>query len=67
VAEERSLLDIAGGQRHPGAQGPRRVSVCLVGVGKLVTVCEQAAHILAGKGLDATVWDARVASPLDPP
>ena len=40
--------------------------VCLVGIGKLVAACEQAAHILAARGVDATVWDARVASPLDP-
>ncbi len=40
--------------------------VCLIGVGKLVAACEHAARILAGKGVDATVWDARVPSPLDP-
>ena len=40
--------------------------VCLIGVGKLVSTSEQAAHILAAKGVDATVWDARVATPLDP-
>jgi 1-deoxy-D-xylulose-5-phosphate synthase len=40
--------------------------ICLVGVGKLVAACEQAAHILDARGVDATVWDARVASPLDP-
>ena len=40
--------------------------VCLIGVGKLVGACEQAAYILAGEGINATVWDARVASPLDP-
>jgi 1-deoxy-D-xylulose-5-phosphate synthase len=40
--------------------------VCLIGVGKLVAACEQAARLLLSKGVDATVWDARVASPLDP-
>lgn len=40
--------------------------VCLLGVGKLVAACEEAARILVGEGVDATVWDARVASPLDP-
>ena len=34
--------------------------VCLVGIGKLLGACEQAAQILAGHGVDATVWDARV-------
>jgi len=40
--------------------------VCLLGVGKLVSACEDAARILAGQGIDATVWDVRVVSPLDP-
>jgi 1-deoxy-D-xylulose-5-phosphate synthase len=39
--------------------------VCLVGIGKLLGACEQAAQILAGHGVDATVWDARVVAPLD--
>ena len=41
-------------------------SVCLVGVGKLVAACQQAATRLADQGIDATVWDVRVVSPLDP-
>ena len=40
--------------------------VCLLGVGKLVEACENAASLLAARGIDATVWDVRVASPLDP-
>ncbi len=40
--------------------------VCLLGVGKLVAACEDAARILGGVGVEATVWDVRVASPLDP-
>jgi 1-deoxy-D-xylulose-5-phosphate synthase len=40
--------------------------VCLLGVGKLVAACEDAARILAGQGVPATVWDVRVVSPLDP-
>jgi 1-deoxy-D-xylulose-5-phosphate synthase len=39
--------------------------VCLLGVGKLVAPCEEAARILAGEGVEATVWDARAVSPLD--
>jgi 1-deoxy-D-xylulose-5-phosphate synthase len=39
--------------------------VCLIGIGKLVAECEHAARLLAGHGVDATVWDARVAAPLD--
>ena len=40
--------------------------VCLLGVGKLVAACEEAADLLAAAGVDATVWDVRVAAPLDP-
>ena len=41
-------------------------SVCLLGVGKLLRACEQAAEELAGTGIHATVWDVRVVSPADP-
>jgi 1-deoxy-D-xylulose-5-phosphate synthase len=40
-------------------------SVCLLGVGKTVAACLSAADELAGEGIDATVWDARVVSPPD--
>jgi 1-deoxy-D-xylulose-5-phosphate synthase len=40
--------------------------VCLIGVGKLLAACEQAAEALADHGIDATVWDARLVAPLDP-
>ena len=59
-------------QRGPAGSGlrARRLrrggDVCLLGVGKLVKACEDAAELLAGHGVDATVWDVRVASPLDP-
>ena len=33
-------------------------SACLIGVGKLVAACEQAAELLAAHGVDVTVWDA---------
>jgi 1-deoxy-D-xylulose-5-phosphate synthase len=62
--DARSMPIVGGGIRA------RRVrsgsEVCLVGVGKLVAACEDAALILAAEGVEATVWDARVASPLDP-
>ena len=41
-------------------------SVCLVGVGKSVGACLDAADELAAEGIDATVWDVRVVSPPDP-
>ena len=40
--------------------------VCLIGVGKMLEACEQAAEILSASGIEATVWDARIVSPLDP-
>jgi 1-deoxy-D-xylulose-5-phosphate synthase len=40
--------------------------VCLLGVGKLVEACEEAACLLEGDGIAATVWDVRAAAPLDP-
>jgi 1-deoxy-D-xylulose-5-phosphate synthase len=40
-------------------------SVCLIGVGKMVGPCLDAADELAREGVRATVWDARVISPPD--
>ncbi|MBI2709628.1 MAG: 1-deoxy-D-xylulose-5-phosphate synthase [Actinobacteria bacterium] len=40
--------------------------VCLVGVGKMLAVAEEAAERLAAGGIGCTVWDPRVVKPLDP-
>ncbi len=40
-------------------------SVCLLGVGKMVGFCLDAADELAADGIDATVWDVRVVCPPD--
>jgi 1-deoxy-D-xylulose-5-phosphate synthase len=40
--------------------------VCLIGVGKLLQACEEAAGLLAAEGVVATVWDPRAVQPLDP-
>ncbi|MBX3286304.1 MAG: 1-deoxy-D-xylulose-5-phosphate synthase [Actinobacteria bacterium] len=40
--------------------------VCLVGVGKMLGPCLEAADLLAADGIEATVWDPRVVKPLDP-
>ncbi len=40
-------------------------SVCLLGVGKAVGACVDAADELAAAGIDATVWDVRVVTPPD--
>ena len=38
--------------------------LCLIGVGKMLEACDQAAELLADDGVDATVWDPRAVSPL---
>jgi 1-deoxy-D-xylulose-5-phosphate synthase len=40
-------------------------TVCLLGVGKAVGACVDAADELAAEGTDATVWDVRVVTPTD--
>ncbi len=48
----------------------RRISegsdVCIIGVGKMVASATEAAMLLEADGISATVWDPRVAKPLDP-
>ena len=39
--------------------------VCLIGVGKMLASCLEAAEVLAAEGIEATVWDPRVIKPLD--
>ena len=39
--------------------------VCILAVGKMVEAAEEAASVLAGQGIEATVWDPRVVTPLD--
>jgi len=39
--------------------------VCLLAVGKMLAAAREAAEILAAEGIEATVWDVRVAKPLD--
>jgi 1-deoxy-D-xylulose-5-phosphate synthase len=41
-------------------------AVCVLALGKLVGPAERAAAALADEGLDITLWDIRVAKPLDP-
>lgn len=40
--------------------------ICLVGVGKMLWPCLEAADRLAADGIEATVWDPRVIKPFDP-
>lgn len=39
--------------------------VCLVGVGKMLEACTEAALVLEEEGISCTVWDPRVVHPLD--
>jgi len=39
--------------------------VCLMAVGKMLAAAREAAEALAAEGVEATVWDVRVAKPLD--
>jgi 1-deoxy-D-xylulose-5-phosphate synthase len=39
--------------------------VCILAVGKMLAAARAAADELAAEGIDATVWDVRVAKPLD--
>ena len=40
--------------------------VCLIGVGKLLAACSEAAGLLERAGVGASVWDPRSVAPLDP-
>ena len=39
--------------------------LCLIGIGKMLEPCLEAADRLAADGIEATVWDPRVIKPLD--
>jgi 1-deoxy-D-xylulose-5-phosphate synthase len=41
-------------------------SVCILAIGKMVAPAEAAARDLSAQGVEATVWDVRCCSPLDP-
>ncbi|MDH3708223.1 MAG: 1-deoxy-D-xylulose-5-phosphate synthase [Acidimicrobiia bacterium] len=46
-----------------GGDSTRRL--CLIGVGKMLEACLDAADSLTDHGIDATVWDPRIVKPLD--
>jgi 1-deoxy-D-xylulose-5-phosphate synthase len=47
------------------AGGPAAESVCVLAIGKLLAPAEKAAEVVAGDGIDVTVWDVRSCAPLD--
>jgi 1-deoxy-D-xylulose-5-phosphate synthase len=40
-------------------------SLCLIGTGKMLEACLEAAESLSDEGIEATVWDPRIVKPLD--
>ena len=62
-SEARSSVEVGRGLKARKIRAG--TGVCLIGLGKLVASCEQAARLLSAHGIEATVWDARLASPLD--
>ncbi|MEM1334102.1 MAG: transketolase C-terminal domain-containing protein, partial [Actinomycetota bacterium] len=41
-------------------------AVGIIAIGKMLDTAERAADVLAERGVDVTVWDARCCAPLDP-
>jgi len=62
--DARSVPEVGRGLHARRIRSGR--GVCLLGVGKLVAACEEAAEILARRSIQATVWDVRAPLPLDP-
>ncbi|MCU1455574.1 MAG: 1-deoxy-D-xylulose-5-phosphate synthase [Acidimicrobiales bacterium] len=59
VAEDEVGHGLSARKARAGAD------VCLVGIGKMLAACLDAADLLAVDGIEATVWDPRVVKPLD--
>ncbi|HMS88274.1 MAG TPA: 1-deoxy-D-xylulose-5-phosphate synthase [Acidimicrobiales bacterium] len=62
----REVADHEVGHGLSARQARHGGDVCLVGVGKMLGTCLDAADLLAANGIEATVWDPRVVKPLDP-
>jgi 1-deoxy-D-xylulose-5-phosphate synthase len=62
----RQVPDGCVGTGLRGRLTRRGTDVCLLAVGKLLEACEEAAVILSGHDVSATVWDVRVVNPTDP-
>jgi 1-deoxy-D-xylulose-5-phosphate synthase len=60
--------DVPPGEVGSGLSGRKVRSgrdVCILAVGKMLAAARSAADALAAEGIDATVWDVRVVTPLD--
>ena len=58
-----SVPDDQVGHGLAGRKVRSGTDVCLVGVGKMLAAAEEAADLLEGEGISATVWDPRVVCP----
>jgi 1-deoxy-D-xylulose-5-phosphate synthase len=58
--------EVGSGLRGRKARRAVDAEVCLVGVGKMLAACLEAAEELAGEGVEVTVWDPRLVKPFDP-
>jgi 1-deoxy-D-xylulose-5-phosphate synthase len=63
TAREVPTGDVGGGRRARHLRTGR--DVCIAAVGPLVEAAEEAAGMLEGLGVSTTVWDMRLAKPLD--
>jgi 1-deoxy-D-xylulose-5-phosphate synthase len=63
TAREVPAGDVGGGRRARRLRAGR--DVCIAAVGPLVEAADEAAGMLEGVGVSATVWDMRLAKPLD--
>jgi len=64
VAEDEVGSGLAARQVRSAGTAGRRVA--LLGVGKMLAAARDAADRLDAAGIDASVWDVRVVTPLDP-
>ena len=62
VAEDGEVGSGLNARKARSGSGDR---VCLIGVGKMLANTIEAAELLADEGIDATVWDPRIVTPLD--
>jgi 1-deoxy-D-xylulose-5-phosphate synthase len=62
----RQVAADAVGRGRAGRRVRDGRDVCITAVGPLVEAAEDAAELLDGVGVSATVWDVRVVKPLDP-
>ncbi len=66
AARQVGELDVGQGLLARKVRTPDAPDVCITAVGKMLEAAEKAAALAADRGVEATVWDARSVSPLDP-